>query len=379
MSLEKEIEKKAKAIHTDAYPMSIGELISLYQDREIDLHPEFQRFFRWNLLQKTRFIESILIGIPIPSIFVYQRDDGVWDVIDGVQRLSTIFEFVGILEKENGERDMPLKLEKGDYLLSLKGKMWKKEGEEDEKEDSENYFTMSQRIAFKRAKLDIKIIAESSSEDARYELFKRINTGGTGLSEQEVRNFLVLMINKDFQFFLQKLASFPNFQICTQIQDDIFKPQYDMELVSKFLIFRHSDPEDIENSGALSDFITKRITEFAKGKMIDMEKEEDIFKKTFNLLTGTLKDKTFKKFDKISNMFSDHFSTAAYEAIAIGIGANIDKWERDGADKLKSKIKSVWEDKTFLKWHEENDGRKRVQHLISWGKEYFSYGEDQKS
>ncbi len=67
-------------------------LNNLYTDNELDLHPEFQRFFRWKPSQKSRFIESLLIGIPIPSIFVYQREDGVWDVIDGVQRLSTIFD-----------------------------------------------------------------------------------------------------------------------------------------------------------------------------------------------------------------------------------------------------------------------------------------------
>jgi Protein of unknown function DUF262 len=93
MSLEQQIATKAKEIHTDGYPMSIGEVISLYKDSDIDIHPEFQRIFRWTTDQKSRLIESILLGIPIPSIFVSQRPDGVWDVIDGVQRLSTIFEF----------------------------------------------------------------------------------------------------------------------------------------------------------------------------------------------------------------------------------------------------------------------------------------------
>jgi len=87
-----EIKTKAKEIHTDAYPMSIGELMTIYRDKDLDIHPEFQRFFRWSELQRAKFIESILLGIPIPSLFVSQRDDGVWDVVDGVQRLSTIFE-----------------------------------------------------------------------------------------------------------------------------------------------------------------------------------------------------------------------------------------------------------------------------------------------
>lgn len=81
--------------------MSIGEITSLYKDNELDIHPEFQRVFRWSLPQKSKLIESVLLGIPLPSIFVSQRDDGVWDVIDGVQRLSTIFEFIGIFKGGN--------------------------------------------------------------------------------------------------------------------------------------------------------------------------------------------------------------------------------------------------------------------------------------
>lgn len=101
MSLSEEVNSRRKEIRTDGYPMSIGEWLSLYESEEIDIHPEFQRFFRWSVEQKTALIESILLGIPIPPIFVSQRDDGVWDVVDGLQRLSTIFQFAGVLKDEN--------------------------------------------------------------------------------------------------------------------------------------------------------------------------------------------------------------------------------------------------------------------------------------
>jgi hypothetical protein len=92
VELKDQISARARQIRTDGYGMSIGEVISLYKNDEIDIHPEFQRIYRWNDEQKSRLIESILLGIPIPPIFVSQRSDGVWDVIDGVQRLSTILE-----------------------------------------------------------------------------------------------------------------------------------------------------------------------------------------------------------------------------------------------------------------------------------------------
>jgi hypothetical protein len=122
MSLTEEIADRRQAINTDAYSMSIGELTNLYRDNELDIHPEFQRFFRWSDEQKSRLIESLLLGIPIPSIFVQQRQDGVWDVIDGLQRLSTIFELQGLLKDEQEQVIDPLVLRGTKYLPSLEGK-----------------------------------------------------------------------------------------------------------------------------------------------------------------------------------------------------------------------------------------------------------------
>ena len=88
MGLDQEIEARRAEVRTDGYPMSIGELMNLYREGELDIHPEFQRWFRWTQEQKSRLIESILLGIPIPSIFVSQREDGIWDVIDALRQLS---------------------------------------------------------------------------------------------------------------------------------------------------------------------------------------------------------------------------------------------------------------------------------------------------
>jgi len=65
-TLQQQIEKAARTIDTDSYSVSIGELMSMYKENEIDIHPEFQRAFRWEIEQKSTLIESILLGIPIP-------------------------------------------------------------------------------------------------------------------------------------------------------------------------------------------------------------------------------------------------------------------------------------------------------------------------
>lgn len=124
VGLQDEIERMRSEIKTDGYDLSIGEWMSIYERDELDIHPEFQRFFRWDSYQKTALIESIMLGIPIPLLFVAQRPDGVWDVIDGLQRLSTIFQFAGILRDQEGEPIKPLVLDETKYLPSMKGMKW---------------------------------------------------------------------------------------------------------------------------------------------------------------------------------------------------------------------------------------------------------------
>src|ERR1035437_9629676 len=147
MGLQQEIDKTRAEIRTDGYPVSIGEWMSIYEKGELDIHPEFQRFFRWSLRQKSRLVESLLLGIPIPQIFVAQRPDGVWDVVDGLQRLSTIFEFTGILLDENGSRVHPLALEATTYLHGLEGRRW------EDSDHPDQSLTVTQRLLIKRAKI----------------------------------------------------------------------------------------------------------------------------------------------------------------------------------------------------------------------------------
>jgi len=118
MNLIEEIKLKSKEISTDSYSMSIGELVSMYKDGELNIHPEFQRFYRWKPEQKSRFIESILLGIPIPSIFVSQDPTGKWEVIDGLQRISTILQTMGELKNNEGSLVETLTLSK--ILIDLR-------------------------------------------------------------------------------------------------------------------------------------------------------------------------------------------------------------------------------------------------------------------
>lgn len=208
MSLLDEVNEKRKEIRTDGYAMSISEWASLYESKEVDIHPEFQRFYRWGDAQKTNLIESILLGIPIPPVFVSQKDDGIWDVVDGLQRLSTIYQFMGILRDENGNNMAPLVLSGTKYLPILEGKKW------NSPDDKGNSLSQQLRLIIKRSKISVSIILKESDGTAKYDLFQRLNTGGSNLSPQEVRNCILVMINKEFYNWLQRISSHESFQSC---------------------------------------------------------------------------------------------------------------------------------------------------------------------
>ena len=98
--LAEEITSAQRLVRTDAYQMSIGEIVSMYDNREIIIDPDFQRLFRWNISQKSKLIESLLLGIPLPPIFVFEKENGSWELIDGLQRG---FYYIGV----HGETPKP--------------------------------------------------------------------------------------------------------------------------------------------------------------------------------------------------------------------------------------------------------------------------------
>ena len=125
MPLATEIEKAKRSVITDAYQMSIGEIVNLYKNSELIINPNFQRLYRWELYQKSRLVESILLGIPLPSIFVFETDKGKWELVDGLQRVSTLLEFMGLLKDPDTNRlRPPIALIGTKYLPSLSGVVW---------------------------------------------------------------------------------------------------------------------------------------------------------------------------------------------------------------------------------------------------------------
>lgn len=364
MGLQEEILAKSKQIKTDSYPMSIGELANLYRDDELDVHPEFQRWFRWSPSQKTRLIESILLGIPMPPVFVAQRTDGVWDVVDGVQRLSTILQFMGIYKDDRGKLVKPLVLEKTKFLPSLDGKTW----------NGPNSFDREQQLYIKRAKIDVNIVLKESDDASKYELFMRLNTGGSALSPQEVRNCLMVMAYPDTYKWISSLASHGAFVSATALSERLILEQYPMELATRFLVFRKLPDKELSNVGDIGDFLNDKLIALNTLTAKQREVEERAFRSTFDLIHGHLRDDAFTRYDASSKRFLGSFSISGFEAIALGVGFNTTaNGSLPPIKDFMKKVQSVWSNQVFVK----NSGSgirasTRIPKILPMGRKMFA-------
>lgn len=316
--LESQIEEARRSIASDGYPMSIGELTNLYRDGELLIRPEFQRLFRWSEVQKSRLIESLLLGIPLPSIFVAQTENGKWELVDGLQRVSTILELQGELIGKAGQKLPPLLLRGTKYIPALEGRKW---------QDSDPYVSLSEahRLDVKRSKIDVKIIKRDSSPEAKFDLFQRLNSYGSPLTAQETRSALLVAVSPDFFTWLDALATYPNFVTCTGLNERLIEERFDLELAVRFLVL-HSRPPEQLTLGSLRDFsqvLDDESVKLAAGFPAESEKLRHIFTTTFDTIAENGGEQVFRRWDENRGEFKGSFLLTAFEVFAIGLGYHI--------------------------------------------------------
>lgn len=322
-NLQEQIDQMSRAIKTDSYPMSIGELAALYKDGDLDINPVYQRMFRWDIEQQSALIESILLQIPIPPIYVYQSEDGKWNLIDGQQRLSTIFKFMGILKKDvQDDEDINEilyerePLVKTKFLPALDGKYW-------EDDDPGKSLTDAQRRYIKRSKILIIIIDKSSDSFAQYEMFQRLNTGGSHLSPQEIRNCILVVKNEDIYKWFKKLSEYEYFRNSLPISEKDADEQGYIELVVKYFILRYSEFA-VSDSENYNNFVTDEILSLIDNNKIKQEEDEEIFRKTFKLIFDVMGENAFKRYNPERRLHYGPVLVGAYEAIIPGVSENVE-------------------------------------------------------
>lgn len=313
--LEAQIRKTRQSIASDGYPMSIGEITNMYKEGELIVRPEFQRFFRWTDQQKSNLIESLLLGIPIPSIFVAQNEDGKWELVDGLQRISTILEIQGELKDGNNNKMPMLELLNTKYLPALLGKKW-------QAEQMKVSLSDAQRLDIKRTKIDVKNIKRESSPRAKFDLFQRLNSYGTQANAQEMRSALLVATSLDFFSWLERLASYKPFVDSLQLSERLIEERYDLELALRFFVL-HTWPENKLTQTALRDFsqvLDDASVELAANWPKGTKGLEGVFKKTFKFIQENAGENAFRKWDVDRKEFRGSFLNTSFEVFALGVG-----------------------------------------------------------
>jgi hypothetical protein len=243
--------------------------------------PDFQRKFVWNVNQSSKLIESFMLGLPVPPIFLYIDKTSNNLVIDGQQRLKSIFYFFG----ESGVKN-PDEREKKLLSFKLKGlpesSPWYEKGFEDFSKEDKNKFNDSILRA-----LIVKQINPNDNTSI-YHIFERLNTGGTLLNNQEVRNCVYA---GPFNQSLLRLNQYQAWrQVFTNTEED--NRQKDVELILRFFAL-HDDLDNYKKP--IKDFMS---TYFGNHKIRFMDatkilEKEVMFKKTIDSIIKSLGEKPF--------------------------------------------------------------------------------------
>ena len=321
----KQVTETKNSLSTDRLDMSFGEITNMYERDEIIIDPEFQRLFRWSDEQKTRFIESLLLGIPIPPIFVAEDKNGKWELVDGLQRISTVISFFGSLKTIPEKNKWTLL--KGDIAPSMEGY-------------NVDTLPLKLNLNIKRAVCRVEIIKWNSKMDMRYELFSRLNTGGSPLTDQEIRNCIFRGTSSEFNRFLTRMTEDQKFKDLIRPTSKQVEEKYLEELVLRFASLVY----DWRNvSEGLSGYMTKYMRKVVENKDFDYLSLENLFNRTINILYPL----GFEIFRAAANGV---FSTSLYDGITVGVASNIDYYEKVDRNEVVEKIKEIKINNEFRKY-----------------------------
>ena len=237
--IEEEILRLRNNLKTDRLDMSFGEIMNLYQEDVLIIQPEYQRAYRWSEEQKTNFIESILLGIPIPPIFVAEDTEGQWELVDGLQRISTILSFFGLLKNDIKNKNN-FKLTTSDLINDIL--------------DGIDITTLplKLKLTIQRAVCRVEILRWDSQTDMRYQLFNRLNTGSSPLAPQEIRNCVFTGL---FNSLLQELAQNSDFNKLINPTQKQIDEMFLEELVLRFFAFKDNF-NDLVVEKSIQDFVS---------------------------------------------------------------------------------------------------------------------------
>ncbi|MFF7158648.1 DUF262 domain-containing protein [Streptomyces sp. NPDC008139] len=270
VDLQAELDKHRRAVDTDYFDLSIREIVRMVESDEIQVAPSYQRQFRWKEPVQSALIESLLLGLPIPAIFVATNRDGTWDVVDGLQRVCTILRFFAIdvpgSETLKFAKD-PLRL--GD-MSQLSG--FSKLAYED--------LPVPIRLMLGKRYLRVQVLSDKSDHEVRFELFRRLNAGAVELTAQEVRS---CVYRGPFNTLIEDLSVTPEYKALLKLGSKNLNDGTSEEIVLKF--FAYLDGLEKFN-GKVTAFLNDYMLQ--RGEETDLAQDRELFLKTVRFLQSVI-------------------------------------------------------------------------------------------
>jgi len=315
LSLAVDNERKRATVRS--LDLSFNELADMYKTGEIRIAPAYQRLFRWSVAKQSQFIESIILEMPIPPIYAVEKSESEWELIDGLQRFSTYLHFTGQLQLPGPDPEVNkndfLELIACDIVPALNGMKFAD-------------LTTGLKHRVRRATLRVEVVRREGNPRFAYHMFKRLNTGGEPLSNQETRNCSIRLLGTGFVDFVAKIVADLGFQKCIEDITDEFRSRMgEEELVLRFFAFKNNMEEYVHDIDPfLTDFL-ERVTDQTSINALpfNYEQEERIFRKTFKVLATAMGPKACSRW--VDGKYAGGFSMAHYEAFSLGAAAVIDK------------------------------------------------------
>ena len=266
-------------INTEKADPTIESLFLANKRKDINLQPDFQRQFVWTKKQASALIESILLDIPIPIIYFSEDIDSRLVVIDGQQRLTSVFSFIDGNFPEGNNTFSQFKLKSLKILTNLEGKTFQELSRENQRKIN-NYPIRT--ITFKK----------NSGKDIKFDIFERLNCGSVALNDMELRNCIY---RGSYIDYIKVLSENPLFRKLVGLKDKERRMK-DVELVLRLLAFSHKNYLDYK--APIKKFLNEDCENHRndnKDKLIELEKK---FKTALELINSIFDKHAFKRFFK---------------------------------------------------------------------------------
>lgn len=269
------IPQEDNRIHTSSGDLEIESLHNKKKRGRLVLQPDFQRQYVWDPAKASKLIESAILQIPLPIIYLSEEKDGKEYVIDGQQRLTSFFSFIDGVFPDG----KPFKLSGLNVCSDLNGKKFSELS--DELQDKIRYYKI-RAITFQK----------DSSENLKFEIFERLNTGSVQLNDQELRNCLY---RGNFNIALKEMAEDPDFMfICGLKSPD--KRMKDKELVLRFCAFYHKTY--LNYKAPMRNFLNAEAREKRDISDKDLTELKSAFKNSCQIIRSAFGKNSFKRFYK---------------------------------------------------------------------------------